>query len=71
MLKPLDARRRTGHRLAPSGGDGSKKESQAEVFVTHLLAMPDVGDDADFERDTSPAREIDWASPTRFLPWMG
>lgn len=56
-LDAAEAKRDTD--LARSGGGGSKKESHAEAFVTHLLAMPDVGDDADFERDPSPAREIE------------
>ncbi|MDE0662242.1 MAG: hypothetical protein F4029_16565 [Gammaproteobacteria bacterium] len=30
-----------------------------DAFVEHLLAMPDVGDDADFERDPSPPRDVD------------
>ena len=56
-LDAADAKRDAD--LAQSGGEGSKKESHAEAFATNLLAMPDVGNDADFERDPSPAREIE------------
>ena len=30
-----------------------------DSFVEHLLAIPDVGDDADFERDSLPPRDIE------------
>lgn len=33
--------------------------SHAEAFVADLLAMPDTGEDADFERDPSPPREFE------------
>ena len=35
------------------------EELHADAFVEHLFAMPDVGDDADFERDPSPPRDIE------------
>ena len=34
-------------------------ESQLDALVQHLLAMPDVGEDADFERDSSLPRDIE------------
>ena len=41
----------------PSVEDGD--ESQLDAFVQHLLAMPDIGEDADFERDSSLPRNIE------------
>lgn len=30
------------------------------AFTNHLLTIPDVGDDADFARNTELPRELDW-----------
>ena len=35
------------------------KSGSPEPFVEHLLAMPEVGEDADFERDRSGPRQIE------------
>ena len=40
-------------------GEHARDEIRAAAFVAHLLTMPDVGDDADFDRDASPPREVD------------
>lgn len=37
----------------------SRKQARQDAFVEHLLAMPDVGDDADFARDPSPPRDVE------------
>lgn len=37
---------------------GARSKSP-EPFVEHLLAIPDVGDDADFERETSAPRRVE------------
>ena len=50
-LDAAEAKREADRAGEPGGGP---KDSHAEAFVAHLLAMPDVGDDADFERDPSP-----------------
>lgn len=47
--------------LSQRGIDHVEKSSSRSQgsFVEHLLAMPEVGDDADFERDRSGPRRID------------
>ena len=39
--------------------EGSLSAKSPETFVDHLLAIPGVGDDADFERDPSGPRRIE------------
>ncbi|MDE0420111.1 MAG: hypothetical protein OXK76_04375 [Gammaproteobacteria bacterium] len=59
LSKALDAAeaKREADRSRASADDGH--ETHLHAFVEHLLAMPDVGDDADFERDPSPPRVVD------------
>lgn len=45
--------------MAWAGRDRPSDRTRADAFAAHLLTMPDVGDDADFDRDASPPREID------------
>ena len=56
--KALDAEaKREADRLRVS--TGVSHERYTDAFVEHLVAMPDVGEDADFERDPSPPRDVD------------
>lgn len=59
LSKALDAAeaKREADRLRASTDDGH--ETYLDAFVEHLLAMPDVGEDADFERDGSLPRDVD------------
>ena len=36
-----------------------RPQGKCESFIDHLLAIPDVGNDADFERDRSGPRPLD------------
>ena len=57
LSKALDAAeaKRKDDRAKAESGEGARLDS----FVEHLLAMPDVGEDADFERDPSLPRDIE------------
>ena len=57
LSKALDAAE--AKRAADLADRASTEASHAEAFVAHLLAMPDTGEDADFERDPSPPREVE------------
>ena len=59
LSKALDAAeaKREVDGSQPGGDPG--KETRLDAFVAHLLAMPDVGEDADFERDSSPPRDVE------------
>ena len=54
-LDAAEAKRQADRTRASSGA----KETAPDAFVEHLLAMPNVGDDADFLRDPSPPRDVD------------
>lgn len=47
--------------LSASGMEHVEKSisKSADSFIDHLLAMPEVGDDADFDRDRSGSRRIE------------
>ena len=55
-LDAAEAKREADRSWPGSGGGGG---SQPDAFVEHLLAMPDIGDDADFDRDPSPPRDVE------------
>ena len=59
LSKALDAAeaKREADRSQPEAGAG--KEAHVDAFVEHLLAMPDVGEDADFKRDSSPPPDVE------------
>lgn len=57
LSKALDAAE--AKRAADLADRATTEASHAEAFVAHLLAMPDTGEDADFERDPSPPREFE------------
>ena len=59
LSKALDAAeaKREADRLHASVE--GQRGSQLDAFVEHLLAMPDVGEDADFERNVSPTRDVE------------
>ena len=54
-LDAAEAKRRADRSRTGAGRSGTR----LDAFVEHLLAMPDVGDDTDFERDLSPPREVE------------
>ena len=39
--------------------EGSVPAKSPDPFMEHLLAIPDVGEDADFDRDPSGLRDVD------------
>ena len=55
-LDAAEAKREADQSRSASEGSG---KSRPDAFVEHLLAMPDIGDDADFDRDPSPPREVE------------
>ena len=59
LSKALDAAeaKREADRSQPGVDPGN--EAHLDPFVEHLLAMPDVGEDADFERDSSLPRDVE------------
>ena len=59
LSKALDAAeaKRDPDRSRPDSEGGVR--SHPDAFVEHLLAMPDIGDDADFDRDPSPPRDVE------------
>lgn len=59
LSKALDAaeEKREADRLQAS--DEGQRGSHLDAFVKHLLAMPDVGEDADFERNVSRPRDVE------------
>ena len=59
LSRVLDAAeaRREADRSRPRNDRG--REEHLDAFVEHLFAMPDVGEDADFDRDSSPPRDVD------------
>ena len=59
LSKALDAAeaKREAARSQPRSDGG--REAHLDAFVEHLLAMPDVGEDADFQRDASPPRDVE------------
>ena len=59
LSKALDAaeEKRQADRLQASVED--QRTSHLDPFVEHLLAMPDVGEDADFERNASRPRDVE------------
>ena len=67
LSKALDAaeakreadRSQPGARVGKEAHLDAGKEAHLDAFVEHLLAMPDVGEDADFERDSSLPRDVE------------
>ena len=59
LSKALDAaeEKREADRLQAS--IEGQHASHRDAFVEHLLAMPDVGEDADFERNVSGPRDVE------------
>jgi len=59
LSKALDAaeEKRDADQLQAS--DEGQRGSHLDAFVEHLLAMPDVGEDADFERNVSRPRDVE------------
>ena len=57
LSKALDAAEGKQEAGSRAGTEGAG-EPHADAFVEHLLAMPDVGEDRDFERDATPQRDI-------------
>ena len=53
-LDAAEAKRETDQSRAHTG---VRRGLHVDAFVEHLLAMPNVGEDADFERDSSPPRD--------------
>ena len=59
LSKALDAaeEKREADRLQAS--IEGQPASHLDAFVEHLLAMPDVGEDADFQRNVSRPRDVE------------
>ena len=57
LSKALDAAEGNRDAGSPARTDGAVGP-HVDAFVEHLLAMPEVGEDGDFERDATPPRDV-------------
>ena len=58
LSKALDAAEESRDAASATGSEGAEG-SHADAFVEHLLAMPEGGEDADFERDATLPRDVE------------
>ena len=59
VAKALDAAEQSRSEQGIEHVESSLSAKSSDAFAEHLLAIPDVGDDADFERDPSGLRRVE------------